>query len=151
MKHLLIFLIVFSAGLAFGQSYDQGVFGTSSAPAEYDTLGATDDSLSSRIVYWPAHFRMRGNHTVWGKMWLLDSTTVNVTIKYTPLYGSTTSSRVDCGTQQTLGTISVADSTKYEYSIPAQTWDKYSKGFVIDYVPAATGRQIRVRGKSMAK
>jgi len=144
----LILLLIFLPILAHAQAYDRGVFGTESVIAEYDTLGASDDSVASRIVYWRGNQSMRGSLTVWGKMWLLSGDARTMTVKFSPLYENSTSS---LGAQQTLGTVTVTDSANYEYNVAGQSWWRYCIGYKLDYVPDATGSQIRIRGRELAK
>lgn len=152
MKRIILMVMLFAA-IAFGQSYEWGVFGTSSAIEDTVNCTVGTDSVQSRLVVWPGYFRMVGNHTVYGRLKILSGNTPRVfTIKYQHYFGSvTTTDTDDLGAQHTLGTKTVTDSVKFEYNIPGQTWDKYSRGFMLTFVPDSTTSSTEVKCESSAK
>lgn len=149
----LFFILIFLSlsGLSFSQAYDRGIFGTSSSFVEEDTLGASDDSLTSREVFWPGYRSMRGSFTIYGKAWLLSGSSVNIAPKI-KLMTDNYSSPKTYSAQQSLGdSITVADSTEINFNVSGETWWQYCKGFEVSLVPAATGSQVRFKLKEMVK
>lgn len=152
MKRAILMVMIFAA-IAVGQSYEWGVFGTSTAIEDTANCTVGTDSVQSRLVTWPGWFRMIGNHTLSGRLKILSGNTPRTfTVKYQHYFGSvTTTDTDDLGSQHTLGTVTVSDSIKYEYNIPGQTWDKYAKGFMLTFVPDSTTSATEIKCTSMAK
>lgn len=145
MRKLFVILLALAFTVPlFGQARDYGIF---TSRAEYDTLGASDDSLTT-TVEWNNWNKMKGSLKVHGKMWLLTGSSVNITIKFKSINDRFDG---DEGLTHTLGTITVADSARYEYTVSAETWWGLLQGYEVHYVPSATGSSVRIRGKELAK
>ena len=132
MKKILFLLLLF-VGLSFAQ-YNNGLFGTTSAPVAIDTLGA--DSLDSRVVTlnWKGQF---GALTVYGKMKALAGTGGDlVTVKFKPGFDDIHSNSV-----QTLGTITTpanGDSVYWDFSITALNYWRLMKKYKLTFVNAGS-------------
>jgi len=143
-KVFVILLALLFVMPAFSQDRDYGIF---TSKAEYDTLGATDDSLTT-TVSWKNWKMMEGALKIHGKMWLLSGSSVNITVKFKPINDILDG---DEGKTYTLGTLTVADSTRYEYVISAQSWWGPLQGYEVHFVPSATGSATRIRAKELGK
>jgi len=149
-KFLILFLILIPLCLP-AQIYDRGIFGTESVILDLDTCAVSDDSLTSRIVNWPQWRSMRGTLKIWGEMWVLSGKVRTFTVNLKPLHDYDTS---ELGISRELGTITVTDSVKYEFSvgnIGAGDWWDIIKGYQVNFVPDSTTSGVKIKGRELAK
>lgn len=148
MRRIIVLILLIIPILVSAQIYDRGIYyANTDSNSVVDTLAVSDDSLST-VVYWSGWRSMRGSLTIYGEAWLLSGGTRTLTVNLKHLNDINPN---DLGTSQTLGTIVVADSTKYEYNVSGQSWWHLAKGYEISFVPDSTTSQVRIKGKELAK
>jgi len=142
MKKLLILILLLLAVPLMAQINDGLFLNSSLAITITDSLEAADDSLASRVVYWPNYKYFQGSVAVYGRVWNDSSNAVDITVHGWPLHNvdlAIFGNMADCGTW----TIAGNDSTDISINLIDAFNNIYSKGFQLYFVPDSTGNCVR--------